>query len=109
LIIRETGFLNVLADFSFSEKELVINPNDGFDLGLMQTEATVLLFVGGGPDVFDDTNAESIPARVVQKNECRLGTVEMSLKHSKTLDNARKVRLHLAESEPYPKLLIYPG
>jgi len=45
--IRETGFLKVLADYSFPEKQIVINPNDGFDLGLLMTESTVLLSVGG--------------------------------------------------------------
>jgi hypothetical protein len=43
--IKETPFLKVLADLSFQDKEMVINPNDGFDLGLMMTEATVLFLL----------------------------------------------------------------
>lgn len=106
--VKETSFLNVLADYSFSEKEIVINPNDGFDLGLMQTEATAVLYFGHTLDVFDDPNAKSFHIRIYQKNECRLNTVEMSLKNAEKLGNPKKVRIHLLEDDPYPKVLINP-
>jgi len=104
--LRETGFLKVLADYSFSEKEVVINPNDGFDLGLMMTEATVLLFCEGGIDVLRSSDGGGQYARLYQKNECRLGTVELSLKTVEKMGNPKHIRLHLLPSEPYPKLLI---
>lgn len=104
--LRETGFLKILADFSFPEKQIVINPNDGFDLGLMMTEATVLLYTGDGLDTLEQSEDEAIHARLFQKNECTLGTVELSLKTVEKMGSPKQVRLHLLPDDPYPKLLI---
>ena len=106
LDLRETGVLKILADYSFPEKEVVINPNDGFDLGLMMTEATVLLYTGEGIDVLENGDIKPIHARLFQKNECRLGTVEISLKTVEKMGTPKRARLHLLQEEPYPKLLI---
>ena len=106
--MRETSFLKVLADYSFPEKQVVINPNDGFDLGLMMTEATVMLYVGNSIDTLLSDDSTPIYARLYQKNECRLGFVEMSLKSVEKLGEPKHVRLHLIPQEPYPKLLIAP-
>ncbi|MCF7913820.1 MAG: hypothetical protein K9L66_01490 [Spirochaetaceae bacterium] len=106
--IRETGFLKVLADYSFPEKQIVINPNDGFDLGLLMTESTVLLYVGGSIDEAINGDASPIHARLYQKNECRLGSVELSLKSVEKMGDPKRVRLHLIPQEPYSKLLISP-
>lgn len=106
--IRETGFLKVLADYSFSEKQIVINPNDGFDLGLLMTESTVLLYVGGSIDEVINGDTSPIHARLYQKNECRLGSVELSLKSVEKMGDPKRVRLHLILQEPYSKLLISP-
>ncbi|SRR6056297_30515 len=105
---RETGFLKVLADYSFPEKQVVINPNDGFDLGLMMTEATVLLYVGDSIEAILKKNGEPHYARLYQKNECRLGSVELSLKCVEKMGEPTHVRLHLLPQDPYPKLLVVP-
>lgn len=106
--MRETGFLKVMADYSFPEKQVVINPNDGFDLGLMTTEATVLLYVGHAIDDLLRDDQRPIYGRLYQKNECRLGFVEMSLKSVARMGEPKHVRLHLIPQDPYPKLLIAP-
>jgi len=106
LELRETGFLKILADYSFPEKQVVINPNDGFDLGLMMTESTVLLYTGDGIEILQNDEIEPFHARLYQKNECTLGTVELSLKTVEKMGAPKQVRLHLLPGEPYPKLLI---
>lgn len=107
--IRETGFLKVLADVSFNEKRVVINPNDGFDLGLMQTEATVLLYIGVSPANADSTDVKPVYARIYLKNECKLGTVELASKSVDQMGKPARVRLHLVDNPEYPKLLISAG
>jgi hypothetical protein len=104
--MKETGFLKVIADRSFNEKEVIINPNDGFDLGLMMTEATVVLYRGDSLDVLEDPNAETVYARIYQKNECKLGTVELGFRNVDKLGNPGQVRLHMVDGSPYPKLLL---
>lgn len=105
---HETGALKTLADSSFNEKKVVINPNDGFDLNFIMLEITTMLYFGNSPDILEDEKAEPLYARVYQENKCRLGTVELSSKTMERLGNPRYVRLHSVDHSPYPKVLIEP-
>ena len=106
---KQTGKLKVLSDQMLSEKELVINPNDGFDLGLMMTESTVELLFGDNLDQpQSDPKYPPLQTQVIQKNECKLGTVELGPKSIQKLDVNSKVRLYLEEHGGYPKLFIGP-
>ena len=99
--IKQTGELQIITDQSFSERKLVINPNDGFDLGLMMTEATVELEFN-----FYQETARPITAQVIQKNECKLGTLELGNKSASKLNGHTKVRLAIEEQNGNPKLII---
>jgi len=101
--IKKTGALQILTDQSFTEQELVINPNDGFDLGLMMTEATVELEFN-----FNQEVTEPITALVIQKNECRLGTLELGNKSASKLNGSTRVMLTIEEQDGNPKLTIGP-
>ena len=70
---KETSFLKVLGDLSFPEKKVVINPNDGFDLGLMMTDATVEIYYNKSPATWEGRTTHGVYGNVYQKNECRLG------------------------------------
>ncbi|MFW5801715.1 MAG: hypothetical protein ACOCVC_06755 [Spirochaeta sp.] len=104
--VHETGFLNVLADFSFPENRIVINPNDGLDLGLMTTETVVELVYGQNPATYRDGEGYSLHGIVDQQNKCRIGTVEVSLKAVARMGKPKRVRLHLMPRDRYPKLLL---
>ena len=106
--MRETGALKVLSDFNFPEHKVVINPNDGFDIGLMMTEAQVQLMVGSSVDLLQEESAPSMGGHISQKNECRLGTVELSSKLLEKIGSPPWVRLHLVKQSSEPKLLITP-
>jgi len=101
--IKQTGELQILTDQSFTEQELVINPNDGFDLGLMMTEATVELVFN-----FNKEISEPITAQLIQKNECKLGTLELGNKSASRLNGNTKIRLKIEEQAGNPKLIIGP-
>lgn len=105
MALKTTEPLAVIGDYTFSEGRLGIHPNDGFDLGLMTTEYTVDIFTG-------EAGAEDFPAdqsptagTIYLKNECRAGTVEMSLKTADRLSNPKKVRLAHEDG----KILILPA
>jgi hypothetical protein len=104
--VKETGYLKVLADLSFPEDRIVINPNDGYDLGLMMTEAQALIYYGESPATINGAVTDPITGTVIQKNECRLGTVELSTRSVEKLGTPTRVRLHLLPGETHPQLLI---
>ncbi|THB64623.1 MAG: hypothetical protein D6B26_04710 [Spirochaetaceae bacterium] len=104
--VLETAFLNVLGDSSFPENRVVINPNDGLDIGLMMSETVAEIFIGTTPATFDEGKDYSLHGTVVQKNECKVGTVELSLKTLERMGKPKRVRLHLMPEYAHPKLLL---
>lgn len=106
--IKETSVLNVLADLSFAEKKIVINPNDGFDLGLMMTDATVEIYYNTSPATWEGRTTAGVYGNIYQKNECKLGSVELSTRAVEKMDSPKRVRLHLvpAGDAKYPQVLV---
>ena len=105
--VKQTAELSVLGDYSFDEKTINIHPNDGYDIGLMTSSHVVRIYAGCTPQEFADGTASHIFGTLYLKNECRMGTVEMSLK---TTEKLGKVRLVLADGDDkYGKLLIQPS
>ncbi|MEX2444427.1 MAG: hypothetical protein WD492_12530 [Alkalispirochaeta sp.] len=105
---KETGFLKVLADLSFPEKKIVINPNDGFDLGLLMTDATVEIYYGASPATWEGRSTNGVYGNIYQKNECKLGSVELSTKAVEKMDSPTRVRSHLVPpgKGKYPQVLV---
>lgn len=105
---KETSFLGVLADLSFPEKKIVINPNDGFDLGLMMTDATVEIYYGASPATWQGRSTEGVYGNIYQQNECKLGSVELSTRAVEKMDSPKRVRLHLLPpgDGKYPQVLV---
>ncbi len=99
---KQTGTLKVLADAMLTDAELVINPNDGFDLGLMMTETPVELILNNNREQISITK-EGV---LIQKNNCTLGTVIVGSRLVEKLENSTSVYLHIEEQDKPPKLLI---
>lgn len=96
---KETGFLTVLADLSFTEKMIVINPNDGFDLGLMMTDASVEIYYGESPASWGGRTTKGVYGNVVQKNECKLGNLELSALQVEKMGSPKRARLHITRED----------
>ena len=106
---KQTAELSVLGDFSFDEKTINVHPNDGYDIGLMTLSHVVRIFAGCTSQDFSDGTGAHVFGTLYLKNECRVGTVEMSLKTAEKLGKARKVRLILEPgSDSYGKLFLQP-
>ncbi len=105
--MKQTGALAVLGDYSFDEKTINIHPNDGYDIGLMTSSYVVKIYAGCTPEEFGAGSVAHTFGTIYLKNECRIGTVEMSLKTAEKLGKSRKARLVLADGEDeYARLLI---
>jgi hypothetical protein len=99
--MKKTEALSVLGDFSFDEKTINIHPNEGFELGLMTTDHVIRIYSGCSFDEFTSGTAQATHGKIYLKNECRQGTVEMSLKTVEKMKKPRKVLLILDEDRLY--------
>ena len=91
--MKETDALQVLGDFSFDEKTVNIHPNDGFDLGMMMTSHVVEMFTGIPPAELPSAESSGVYGKVNLKNECKMGTVELSLKSVERMGGPKQVKL----------------
>ena len=103
--MKKTSPLQVLGDFSMGEDTLVIHPNDGFDLDIMTTSQPVYIYNGATLDQFQKDEGDKLSGKILLKNECRLGTVEMSKKSWEKIGKPKKVILFIDEH----KLLVMPA
>lgn len=101
--MKNSSELNVLADFSMAEDTLVLHPNDGFDLGMMKTSYPVYIYRGISLADFKEKKGERINGKILLKNECKLGTLEMGKKGWEKGGKPKKVQLYYEE----PDLLIW--
>lgn len=106
--MKQTSPLQVMADYSFDEKTIVIHPNDGYDLGLMVSEIVVRIFAGVTEDQFNDNSGKHIFGKIHLKNECRMGTVELSKRTVEKLGTPKKLRVGYDDSdgEQFGKILL---
>ncbi|WP_455382733.1 hypothetical protein [Salinispira pacifica] len=92
--MKKTNDLSVRGTFSQTEDRVIIHPNDGYDLGLMTTDHPVHIFYGCSLDDFSAERVSSLSGSVQLKNECPMGTVELSLRAAERLRKPRNVRLY---------------
>lgn len=99
-MVKQTGELAVLGGHALDEKTINIHPNDGYDIGLMTSSHVVEMYAGCTPEELRagsaDTAADTL-GTINLKNECRIGTVEMSAKMADKLGASRKARLVLSD------------
>ncbi|MFP4206033.1 MAG: hypothetical protein ACLFRR_07775 [Spirochaetaceae bacterium] len=109
-MMKSTGELSVLADYSFDEKTINIHPNDGYELGLMTTRAVVRIFAGCTMGEFLAGEGRHVFGNLNLRNETKVGTVELSLRTADRMGRPKRARLlHIDDDgEQYGKLFIQP-
>ena len=78
--MKRTQPLKVMIDASFPMGKAVIHPNDGFDLGLMNTSHPVKVFLNLSLDDFRESKGDLIQGQIMLENTCRKGCAEISKK-----------------------------
>jgi len=95
---KKTTPLKVIGDVSIPVNRLVVNPNDGYDLGLLNSAHPVKLH--GWTKLPDGSSSDGyiFDGQLVQENDCHLGTVVISMKLLSQLGKPKSVRLSIEEN-----------
>ncbi len=102
--MRRTEPLTVHGNYPFDKRTIGVNPNDGFDWGLMTTEHSVEIYAGWSLDEFANGAAEGVAGVIHLKNECRANTVELSTRTVERLGKPRQIVLVMQDG----RLLLQP-
>ncbi|MFP4384945.1 MAG: hypothetical protein ACLFST_14530 [Spirochaetia bacterium] len=83
-MMKSTGPLAVIGDYNMKRQDVIIHPNDGYDLGMMTDRYTVMLRDGG----------DAVKGEIFLKNECRTGTVIMNSALWEDIGKPKKLKLN---------------
>ncbi|MFP4510551.1 MAG: hypothetical protein ACLFNQ_10515 [Spirochaetaceae bacterium] len=103
----KTGSLKVCGNTALREGTIHMNPNDGFDLGLMTTLYEVDVVIGTNVDPVGYADARAAAATLHLKNEITNGEIHLSVQDTKRLADLKTVSVYrVDESAPRPKLIV---
>lgn len=78
--MKKTGTLKVLGDIRMPFNQIIVNPNDGYDLDVLAQNLSVRIHAGVSVEAFSSGEGFIMDGSLVQDNTCKLGVVEMNLK-----------------------------
>lgn len=99
--MKQTDFLGVKTSL-YLQNEILIHPNEGFDLDLMNTAAHVKIFADVPIQVFNKGESDYIEGKVTLDNKATPGVITLSNKYWKKIGSPEKVQLFYEDN----KLLI---
>ncbi len=91
--MKSTEKLSVMGDFTLRKDLIVIHPNDGYDLGLLERETPVRIFACKNRAEFLSGKAKSTPGILMLDNSCTLSTVRMNLTWWQEMGKPKRVTL----------------
>ena len=100
--MKKTSALTVYSQTGQSSNQIVIHPNDGFDLGLMSLNYPADIYSKISVDDFQKGSSQAVTGSIRLENNCRPGTIELGVKYWKELGKPETVILYYDEG----KLLV---
>ena len=97
--MKSSETLTVHCDYRIPDNQITINPNDGYDLGLMTMEYTISIFTNSNIEEFKKGAGNSTSGKIVLENECKSGTVVISNNHWKKMEMPKNVKLHYVDDK----------
>ena len=107
--MQESSALKVVADVLADDGTLVMNPNDGFDLGLMNTRQEALMVFSPDADTVDTADAIRKDGLVELANDRGLGTCLLSARIHRQLGSPASVRVYRDNESPRPTITVLPA
>lgn len=107
--MRESSELKVVADVLTDDGTLVMNPNDGFDLGLMNTRQEAVMVFSRDSDSVDTPEAIRRDGMIELANERGLGTCLLSARVHRELGSPRAVRVYRDDESSRPTIVVLPA
>lgn len=99
--MEESGILNVITDLSVGPN-IILHPNDGFDLGLLTYSRKIKLFTNATIQDFNNSVGILREGELLLENKCKHNSIIMSSKTWEKMGKPHKVKLFLDND----KLLI---
>jgi hypothetical protein len=91
--MKSSQALTIKTVLSQKEEEIIIHPNDGFDLGLMNTKAVVKIFCNTTIEIFNIGEKDFTPGTIILANDCPQQVAQLNHKLWKKIGSPNALRL----------------
>jgi hypothetical protein len=91
--VETTNILNVYTNNNQEENVIVIHPNDGLDIGLMNRIYTIKLSLQLLKDINVMTTDWLVDGSIILENNCKTGSIVLSTKLWKSFGKPDNVRI----------------
>jgi hypothetical protein len=98
--LKSTKPLEVFINNKLSTGHLVIHPNDGFDLGLMNNSNRVAVYMNLSTAA-KESESSSQSGEIYLSNSCKSGTLEVSQRQWELMDKRGQVILAMKENSVF--------
>ena len=75
------------------KSDIIIHPNEGYDLGLMNTVTGVKIFDNSQIETFNEGSAGFYEGSIALENNCKQGTIQLTSRYWKKLGTPERVML----------------
>ena len=90
--MKSTSVLTVSTDLYLID-DIILHPNEGFDLGLINPVTPVKFFANATVEAFNSSTGEFYNGHLLLKNQCKNGTAQLGKKIYKRLGMPAKIKL----------------
>ena len=96
--MKSTNELLVDTDI-YLKNNILIHPNDGFELGLMKTHYSVKIFANVTIDAFNNEKDNFREGILLLNNQCKFGTIKLCAKYWRQIGMPKKIKLFYTENK----------
>ena len=82
-----------------ANNNIIIHPNEGYDLGLLSHTTPVKIFANTSIDMFKSANENFIEGTIILANECRQGNIQLSKKYWNLIGKPEQVILYYEDNK----------
>ncbi|MBN1214530.1 MAG: hypothetical protein JXA99_03715 [Candidatus Lokiarchaeota archaeon] len=90
--MKTSNVLNIETNL-FIKDNIIIHPNEGYDLGLLNHSTPVKIFANTTIDIFNLAEEYYTEGTVLLENNCKQGSIQLSKKYWNSIGKPEKVRL----------------
>jgi hypothetical protein len=98
VILKTSNVLDIETNL-FVKNNIIIHPNEGYDLGLINHSTPVKIYANTSIDKFKIAEENISEGSVVLENSCKQGNVQLSKKFWNLIGKPQQVRLHYEDNK----------
>lgn len=96
--MKSSSVLNIETNL-YANNNIIIHPNAGYDLGLLNHSTPVKIFANTSIDIFKSADEQFFEGSIILENNCKQGSVQLSKKYWNLIGKPERIILHYEDNK----------